>query len=172
MDLSSLLKYEGMTLEIVIWSLFIGILLGVGGSLYVKRVLGAFVRKLLEVNADSPESAKTLGETGFEKNYFVINALRDKGTVRRMVQLSLPEGEAVDSSSLSPKEERKLIKRARWYINTEHRYRAEVMFDAKGNSVFIMLVAIAAFLIAALISFTVIPDLVSMASSAFSSFGA
>jgi len=31
MDLSSLLKYEGMTLEIVIWSLFIGIVIGIIG---------------------------------------------------------------------------------------------------------------------------------------------
>ena len=46
------------------------------------------------------------------------------------------------------------------------------MYQSKGNTIGIALISVLAFLIAALISFTVIPDLVSMASSAFSSLGA
>jgi len=169
MDLSSLLKYEGMTLEIVIWSLFIGIVIGIFGSFYVKQVLGSFVRKLLEVDASSPDDAKTLAEIGFAKNYFVINALRPESSLRKLIMCTPDDG---DESGMNSKQRRKAALEARWYIPAELCPRAENMYQSKGNTIGIALISVLAFLIAALISFTVIPDLVSMASSAFSSLGA
>ena len=171
MNLSSLLRYEGMTLEIVIWSLFIGIVIGVFGSFYVKQILGAFVRKLLEVDASSPLTAKTLSDTGFEKNYFVINALKSTSSLRKLIRCADEDASDNDESKLSAKQRKEKLMSTRWYIPHELCDRAEFMYSSKGNSLGVALIAIAAFLIAALISFTVVPDLVQMATNAFSSFG-
>jgi len=176
MNFSSLLRYEGMTLEIVIWSLFIGIVIGVFGSFYVKQILGAFVRKLLSENANSPQNAKSLEETGFGGNPFVINALDGTGSLRRLIRCADEADDADDDTdggkAKSKKQKRAELLAKRWYIPTELCDRAEILYDNKGNTIGVALIAIAAFLIAALISFTVIPDLVQMASNAFSSFGA
>jgi len=169
MDLTSLLKYDGMTLEIVIWSLFIGIVIGVFGSFYVKQVLGAFVRKLLEVGADSPQNAKTMSELGFDKNYFVLNALKETSTLRKLISC---DGDADVPENITAKKQRELNLGRRWYIPRELFDRAELMYDSRGNTIGVALISILAFMIAALISFMVIPDLVQMASNAFSSFGA
>ena len=98
MNFSSLLRYEGMTLEIVIWSLFIGIVIGVFGSFYVKQILGAFVRKLLSENANSPQNAKSLEETGFGGNPFVINALDGTGSLRRLIRCADETDDADDDT--------------------------------------------------------------------------
>jgi len=169
MDLTSLLKYDGMTLEIVIWSLFIGIVIGVFGSFFVKQVLGAFVRKLIEVGADSPQSAKSLSELGFDKNFFVLNSLKETSTMRKLISCTdeddVPE-------NITAKKQRELNLSRKWYIPRELFDRAELMYSSRGNTIGVALISILAFMIAALLSFMIIPDLVQMASNAFSSFGA
>ncbi len=167
MDLSSLLRYNGMTLEIVIWSLFIGIVIGILVTLYIKYVPGRFVRRLLELDAFSPESAKTLKEAGCDRSLFLLGSLRAKGSLRRVVSCCGPaEGESGKTRKLGQ------LKNAGWYISSEMRARAESLYGSKGNLLLISLLAVLGFFIAALLSFTVIPDLVTMASNAFGSFGA
>ena len=167
MDLSSLLRYNGMTLEIVVWSMFIGIVLGIFATLYIKYVPGPFVRRLLELDAFSPESAKTLKEAGCDRNPFLLGSLRAHSSLRRVISCrQAGAGESGKSEKLSQ------LKNESWYISSEMRARAESLYGSKGNLLLIALLAVLGFFIAALLSFTVIPDLITMASNAFGSFGA
>ena len=86
-DLSELLVYTGSTpLELVIWPLFIGICIGAFLAVFIRVRLGALVRALIEKGAYSPDTAKTLAELGFNRNFFVKNALRTSSSFRKTVR--------------------------------------------------------------------------------------
>lgn len=153
-----------MTLDIVIWSIFIGIVLGAFYTYYIKSILGSFVRRLLAEEAFTPQTAKKLDQMGFAKNIIIRHALRDKSPIRKIVKAAAPaDGEGSSAPRFDPLA-------ARFYIPEELRYRADIMFDAKGSSLPVAIIAVLAFFVAALISFAVIPDLVQMAKNAISSF--
>lgn len=181
--MSNILSQPAMTLDIVIWSMFLGIVGGAFYSFYIKSVLGAFVRRLLTDGALSPETARGLDETGFAGNIFVRRALREGGAIRKVVrtvgetaareageaaEVSVLESEGMKIKSLKTANFNPLT--ARFYIPEDLRYRADIMFDTKGTSLPVALIAVLAFLVAAMLSFAIIPDLVQMAKNAFSSF--
>ena len=62
----SLISYN-----LVIIAIFVGIVVAAVLSIYNKRYLGKFVRKIISDGATSPENAKTVDELGF-KNHFMI----------------------------------------------------------------------------------------------------
>lgn len=65
-----------INIRIIIFGIFGGVLLSSLYTIYVKNVVGAFVRKLLAEKCLSREQAKTLSELGFSRNPFVRAALR------------------------------------------------------------------------------------------------
>ena len=144
MNLSAFTVYNGITMEIVIWSLFIGIVIGVGAILYSKRVLGTLVRALLKIEANSPDSAKTFNELGFKHTFLYKFSLRKKSTFRKIVYVTDDQ---------------------KFYIPSEKVYRADSLYSAKDASLLIGLLAVLAFFIMVLICFLIIPDLVQMAAN-------
>lgn len=165
MDLSSLREYNGMTLELVIWSLFIGVIIGAVATVYIKRVLGSFVRRLLESDATAPECAKTLDEAGLTHNVFVRRAVTGalRGGKYHGVVMLAPEFAAEGSDG---RIKAKDISSMKFYIPKERTWRAGEMYDAKGSSIITVLIAILTFLVVALISFQVIPYLLSLITDA------
>lgn len=174
LDLNSFLTYKGMTLEIIVWSMFLGIIIGAFVILYNKSVLGAFVRKLLETGANTPEDAKTLEETGFSKNIFVIFSLQIKSTYRKIIHASpVNSGNEDTVSTVPPEKTKKRIKKKhrqaqpklselKFYIPQDMVARADSIYSNNGTSLLIVVITIALFLIVAILSFTVIPDLIQM----------
>ena len=57
-----------LNIRIIIFSIFGGVLLASLYTIYVKNVIGAFVRKLLAEECLAEDQAKTLEELGFSKN--------------------------------------------------------------------------------------------------------
>lgn len=161
--LSSFLTYNGMTLEIVVWSLFIGICAGIFGTLVVKKTVGGLVKQLIDGGADSPDNARTMAEVGCRSGLLLLHALRDGSTLRRLVNCT---------GDPDARHRRAELAGLKWYIAGENRVKAQELYEARGGSVFVALIAVLAFFIAAAVSFTVIPDLVQMASNVFSAFGA
>ena len=78
-----------VSLEVIVWGLFIGIMIGGALAVYNKRFLGAFVRKLVEEEAFSPEKALTLGELGYEKNKLIQRELT-KGVAFKAIEINIP----------------------------------------------------------------------------------
>ena len=76
-----------MNIQMIIFGIFAGVLLASLYAIYVKTVIGAFVRKILAEQCFHVEQARTLEEYGFGKNYFVMQALRGsllRGVVSRV----------------------------------------------------------------------------------------
>lgn len=143
-----------MTLERIVWPLFIGIVIAILAVLYNRKLLGQFVRKLRKDGIDSAENAITLADAGFAKNYPVRMALHKRGSLRRTVSIC-DEGEDKPAD----------LDRARFYVSPEKADRADELYVKDRSSLLIILLAIALFLGAVLFVLFVAPELVQMLSN-------
>ena len=144
-----------MTLNIVLWSLFIGFLLGICGTVYNKVILGSFVRSMLAAEATSKDKALPLGELE-HANVFVRFVLRRGSTFRRIVH-SVDDSDEVSS--------RLPLDKARFYIPEENLERARKVYGKLEASVFTVLLSVLALFAATLIALIVVPDLTQMVAN-------
>jgi len=140
------------TLNLIVWSLFIGFMIGIGVTIYNKFVLGALVRELIEHGAHSEEAALTAAEVGCA-NPFIRFALRENSSFRRVVRMK------GDTPTELCKES---FKTARYFIPDENVHRAEVIYGGSGTTLVSVLLSVLAFLVVAFVSFIVVPDLIQM----------
>lgn len=157
---------SGMTLELVVWSLFIGVVIASGVSFYNKWILGSFVRRLLAEKAETPGSGKTLEEAGFSKNPIIRRALRRNLALRRVVSFDLGEADCSDEVRLTADN----IAKAKFFVPADRNFRADMMYNQKRNDILLILLALLAFFAAAFLSLSIIPDLTAMLSALVSSF--
>lgn len=143
------------TLNIVIWSLYIGFLIGIGITVFNRVVLGGLVRKLVERNANTEGGALTITELGCS-NLFVRSALRNGSTLRRIIRMV---GETED------KRIKEDISTARFYIPQENIHRAEVIYGMSGTNFVSIILSVFAFLLVAFLSFAIVPNLIQMLSN-------
>lgn len=143
------------TLNIIVWSLFIGFMIGIGVTLYNKLVLGSLVRGLIEREAFTEGSAVSAAEIGCN-NPFIRFAMRKNSSLRRVVYI---KGDTEERQNYAH------LPEACLYIPEDKLHRAEMIYGNSGMSVSSVLLAVAAFLIVAIVSFIVIPDLITMLSN-------
>lgn len=161
-----------LSIRIIIIGLFIGLAIASFGAVFNKRVLGAFIRKLISEQALSDDSAKTLDELGFGANIFVRLSIAHGYNLKRIV---VCREEQLFYSELAKQREEYQKKREAdpslprfceveykvdvlndsFYIPEDKKYEAEIKFEKKGTSlggaVFIlilMIIVMAALLIA------------------------
>lgn len=157
------------TLQIIVWGLYAGAVLGFAGTVYAKRVPGKVVRALNGQESWTADGAKTLEELGIRPTAAIRRELRHGTTLRRYVAAV-----AEDEAALPLPEEkrggkflRKLFSRERtvryrynfgtqrWYLREESRFEAAVRYDTKGcnipmiflGSVLLLAVAVAILLV-------------------------
>ena len=140
-----------VTVRNILIGLIIGIMLAGIGIVYTKRVLGAFVRKLLADEVLSPESAVRLAETGFVTNFGVRNALRRGSALRCLVRCREEEEHEAKMLEAELESEKKRaedpsvrkfvptrysvdVDKDHFYIPEEKKYQAEIRFDKKGTT--------------------------------------
>lgn len=143
------------TLNIIVWSLFIGFMIGIGVTLYNKLVLGALVRRLTSRKAHSESSALTAAEIGC-CNPFIGFAMRKNSSLRKIVRAV---GDTEEKTADIP------FASAKLYIPEDKLHRAELIYGKSGLSVSSVLLAVIAFFAVAIISFIVVPDLMTMLSN-------
>ena len=154
------------SLNLIIFALFVGACLAGFATVYHRRTIGSLVRYLLEAEAFSPESAKTLREAEQDLNIFVrMNITRNVAFQRIVCMVDVPKtdenGKKISLSDIP------------LYINPKERLRAEEMYSAKASedaNMWMVLLSILVFAIVAYISSFIVPDLISMASNLFAGF--
>ena len=154
------------SLNLIIFALFVGACLAGFATVYHRRTIGALVRYLLEQEAFSPESAKTLRDAEQDLNVFVrMNITRNVAFQRIVCMVDVPKtdekGKKITLSDIP------------LYINPNERMRAEEMYSAKTSedaNMWMVLLSIFVFAVVAYISSFIVPDLIAMASGLFSKF--
>ena len=135
----------------VIIAMAIGIILASLWSLYDKRYLGSFARKLLDEECTSPESAKTLYELGFDDKLGVRLSLKRGSTYTRWVvcvereeyeaemQKKREEFEAAHANEKKPPKFKEIpfsedLDTMHYYIPEDKAEAARTKFSAKGSN--------------------------------------
>lgn len=156
------------SMELVIWCMFIGMVLATVYMFYEKKVIGAFVRALLSIQASDIASAKTLMELGFAKNYPVRSALRKGGALRKLVwETGDNYMENENGVKYSARQTPMDLNTARFFISEENRIRAELRYSEKGSDIFILIITILVFLMIAYLAVIFLPELLTLLENNF-----
>lgn len=185
LDVYANFSFENSTisLTLIIWGLYAGILIGGIASVYNKWYLGAVVRALLTAACLSPENGRTLSELG-RPAWGMQRALRDGTVLRKCVSIANPE-----ECLLPQKPEKKWIANlrrfftgsalpkpkldlttARLYVPEEKKYHAEVRYDKRGNAPVWILIGGLILLVIAVLATFFIPELLQMIDNAITLF--
>ena len=163
----------------IIVGMFIGVIIASLMILHTKRVLGAFVRKLLRDEIFSEEKAVRLAETGYVTNFSIRRALRKGNTLRCVVRCREEDehARAVENAKLLHDKEREkdpsipeFIPNTymvdpdadHFYIPEDKKYQADMRFDKKGTTwlAFIGVIIVSVILFCALM--LVIPEILEL----------
>ena len=168
-----------VSLKTILVGLTIGLVLASFITIYNKRFIGSFVRKLLEAECLDKQSAKTLEELGYLKNPAIRQAIKTDKPLSRWIKCveedefyeemakkreEYESAHADDPKAPSFKEInfKRDVNTMHFYIPEEKKYAIDIKYDAKGaNWVSFILVAVVALVACAFLSF-ILPDLIKM----------
>lgn len=159
--MNEFLIFQGVTPEMVLWPMYIGVCVAILYSHFLKIKLGPFVEALIKAKAISPESALSLEELGFEKNKHVLYDLKRKSGLRRLVERCEVEAFAentepnVEKSAL----EEKCVK---YYIPDEKVGRADAIYVNGGSSLKMTIIMLVVFLALTVLLLKLAPLLINL----------
>ncbi len=148
--------YKEIDINIILISVFIGIIAASIAIVYRRYVLGGIVRVIVDKKAFSEESAITLEDMGYKNNIFVKFALRKSSTFRKTVH---GVGEENKDSGIVP----------RFYIPENIYMREEIKYCKKGTNVFGVFFAAVLFLVIIYLLVNYIPWIIDSLTGLFSS---
>ena len=166
-----------ITVDLIVWSLFAGIVIASLLAVYNKRLIGGLVKTLLSEECFSPEKAKTIVELGYGTDWIIKNALRTDNALRRLVMRIDEEKEpeagadaAAEASADKPTAKKPEFRKhdnidfltAKFYIPEELKYRAEVRYASRGTDFFTLIIGVVICAAAAFAAVIVIPDLIQL----------
>lgn len=167
MDLTKLLTSPEMSLELVLWAMFAGIVAASFMAVYNRHVPGKIVRLLYSREAHSPAESLTLRELGVEKNLLVRWSLRRGSSLCKVVHEFDPfSGNAAlrVSNSKTRKRDLNLL---RFYIPPEVHERAELMYIREGTTILTALLSIVVFVGVVFFCLVVVPGLTDLLTALF-----
>ena len=134
-----------ITLDMLVWSICGGIILGAVGTYVNRLVIGRFTKTLLKDEHRTPETAITLEQAGAGKNIFLRHALRTGAPLRKLIlcanedEFAPPEttkfGRAMRKIfSMDDPEPKTDMAKARFFIPEENAFTAEAKYSEKGST--------------------------------------
>ena len=166
-----------MSLEVMVWCLCGGLILGALGSYFTRRDASLLVNKLITDGIHTPEKAVTLEEAGFASNLPLRLSLRAGKPLRRML-LCVNEGDFPTKKCGFIRRffngEREIVqtdlKTARFYLPEEMKYRAETRYNVKNVTPLDLLLSIIILIAAGFVVIYAAPKLVGFLGAFLSSF--
>lgn len=128
-----------MTITTILWSLIIGITVGIVYTYYTKQILGKLVRKLLLIDATSYDAAISLKQLGIKLTPAVKYALRPGTSFSETVLLT-------ESGS--------------YYINPKSLEKAKIKYRDDKTTFIVLIAMLAMAFVLALISTYIFPEVV------------
>jgi hypothetical protein len=167
------------TLTFLIVGLTIGTIVAAIATIYNKRYIGDFVRKLIYEECFDKNSAKTLYDLGYLKSPGIRGVIKTGGSLSRWVRC-VEEDEFLESVAKSREEFEELHKNdakkpkfkepefkrdcntMHFYLPEEKKYAAEVKFDSTGANFGSMILVIVVAVIMCAFIFYMLPDVIKM----------
>ncbi len=146
LNLANLLTGGDTTLASIVWPLLIGAFASVVISIINKKTVGKLVKKLLEANSGTPETAISLEEAGLSKNGYLRYATRPNSTLMNLISVT-------DDGKL--------------YISEEKSFRAETTYVSDRSSFIVILIAAIVFIATGILLNNIVPKLISFATNIF-----
>jgi len=167
MNLVQLFTSSEMSLELVLWSMFAGIVAASFMAAYNRNVPGKIVRLLYKHEAHSPAESLTLKELGIEKDPLIRWSLRSGSSLRKVVYEFDPFSGNPALRAVHPKSRRRNLNLLRFYIPPEVHERAEFMYIREGTTFIMALLSVAMFLGVVFFCLFVVPGLLDLLGSLF-----
>ena len=139
-----------ITIPVLVWTVYIGVAVGIFMTYYNKAVLGRAIRALIEKEAIGKDKALSAEALGFEKNRFILNSIR-RGVLSRFVHSDESEGS-----------------QPRYYLDEEDRVRAELRYTNKGTDLYVVILSLVIFTIVAFIFARYLPEWIRAAGDIIS----
>ncbi len=140
------------TLNIIVWSLFIGFLAAILITLFNKLLIGSAVRRLIAKKAYTSDRAISAEKLGC-RNIFIRFAFRKNSTLRKLLCTDNAE-ESVTAANMDS---------IKFYIPEESVRKAETIYGKKDITVGTVLLCIIALFIVAMLAFLAADYLINMA---------
>lgn len=168
-----------ISLEVIVWGICIGLMIGVIVAFIQRRALGGAVKRIIRQQIFTPESAKTLDELGCRCNPLLRRALRPGKPMRKMVYCD-NEAEVTDACkstsfarvmrrifSMEAKTGRFHAEKGRYYIPEDLRYTAEKRYETDGFTPAALILSLVLIAAAAYVLLYVAPDVISFLQAFF-----
>lgn len=126
-----------LSIPMVVWSVFAGVVVAVIAIVYNKRVIGSFVRFLLKSGAATEETAIRLSDTDYAKKRAIRSAIAHNYTLRKYLCYADEDAGTPPSQSKEPAKkpaDKAAILSRRYYIPEEKTFAAEELYSAKGSN--------------------------------------
>ncbi len=141
--------------NLIIWSLYLGIIAASIISIYNRIFLGRFVKVLYDRKAYDKETAIAPLETGY-RNIYLKRALKKSITFKKIV--------VTDDTTNTD------ILQKKYYLSENNRERAKNLYAQNGaHPLFVIFIAILMIALIALL-YKVLPDIIDMTENFFNSF--
>ncbi len=168
-----------ISLKTILVGLTIGLILASFITIYNKKYIGSFVRKLLAEECLDKKSAKTLAELGYLKSLGVRQAIKSDKPLSRWIkcveedefyeEMERKRAEYEEAHKDNPKAAKfkeaafkRDVATMHFYVPEDKKYTIDVKYDAKGaNWVSFILVAVISIAACAFLSYT-LPDMIKM----------
>lgn len=150
-------------LNLIIWSVYIGFMIASVMYYYQKKVIGGFVRKVMELGANSPDNALTLTELGYQHHPAIRRELMGHGPLRKMVWEVEDNYRTGEDGVLYCAREKALdLNIGKFYVSEEKRIEAELRYDNKGTDLFALIIAAVIFFVVAVLACIWLPTILSL----------
>lgn len=177
-----------ISLQTIILGITLGIIVAAGSTLYSKRYIGDFVRKVIYEECFDAQRAKTLYDLGYLRSPGVRNAVKSYGTLSRWIRCveedeffaemekKRAEFEELHKDDKKPPnfnypEFKRDLNTMHFYIPEEKKYAAEVKFEKKGANWGAFLLTTALALVLCAFICYMLPDILKMVDNFISVVG-
>ena len=138
------LKIDMITVPMLVWAMYAGIVIGIVSMYYNKIYLGSAIRSILTNGAIESENAMSAEALGFAKKPLILRAI-EKGILGKYIRSVTVEGDV------------------KYYVTEEDRIRVELRFSEKGTDLYVVIVSIIIFFIVALVASRYLPEIIAAA---------
>ncbi len=159
-DLSSL---SGVTLEVLVWGVCIGVIIGTLIAIFYKVYTSSFIKALVKNKIFTEEASKTVDDLDFIGKWYIKNELKYPYKTLRRYVVCVNENEAEEGTKGRKKDFKKLsMEKARFYLPEENKIEAELRFSEVKNPVGSFVITAAVMIAAAFFILYAAPELLQM----------